>query len=53
MDGASLVGFATAILNARATQIRQEYERVEAKLRSAAAGQLKKAADRVEQKASG
>ena len=44
-------GDVKAALNARATQIRQEYERVEAKLRSAAAGELRKAADRLEEKA--
>lgn len=46
-------GDVKAALNARATQIRQESERVEAKLRGAAAGQLRKAADRIEQKAAG
>jgi len=46
-------GDVKAALNARATQIRQDYERGEAKLRSAAAGQLRKAADQLDQKASG
>ncbi|HMD98612.1 MAG TPA: DUF1269 domain-containing protein [Terriglobia bacterium] len=44
-------GDAKAALNTRATQIREEYERFEAKLRSAVAGELRKAADQVEKKA--
>ena len=44
-------GDAKAVLNARATQLREEYERSEARLRSAAAGELRKAADQLEKKA--
>jgi uncharacterized membrane protein len=43
-------GDAKAALNAHATQLREEYERSEAKLRSAAAGELRNAADKVEKK---
>jgi uncharacterized membrane protein len=40
-------GDAKAVLNARATQLREAYERSEARLRSAAAGELRKAADQI------
>jgi hypothetical protein len=46
-------GDTKAALNARATEIREEYERFEANLRSAAAGELRKAADHLEKKAAG
>ena len=44
-------GATKAALNARITELRKEYEESEAKLRSAAAGELRKTADKVEKKA--
>jgi uncharacterized membrane protein len=41
-------GDAKAALNARAAELREQYEESEAKARSAVAGQLRKAADRIE-----
>jgi uncharacterized membrane protein len=46
-------GDAKAVLNARITELRNEYEQSEARARSAAAGQLRKAADHIEKKAAG
>jgi len=43
-------GDAKAAINARITQLREEYERSETKARSAAATQLRKAADKIEGK---
>jgi uncharacterized membrane protein len=46
-------GDAKAAINARITQLREEYEQSEARLRSVAAGELRKAADKIEKKTAG
>ncbi|HXJ93004.1 MAG TPA: DUF1269 domain-containing protein [Terriglobia bacterium] len=43
-------GDAKAAINARITELREEYEQAEAKARSAAAGELRKTADKIEGK---
>ena len=43
-------GDAKAAINARISEFREQYEQSEAKLRSAAAGELRKAADEIEKK---